>query len=236
MTNLLLSSRLESVSDRILASCIAAKRSVDEVTLLAVSKTKPLEQLELAYQAGARHFAENYAQEAVDKRLAWPHPDCTWHFIGPLQSNKTRGIAERYDWVHSIERFKIAQRLNDQRPDSMPPLNVLIQVNISHDPAKSGVFPDEVYALAEQLLTLPNIKFRGLMTITAFDLPEGDLKHQFSQLKTLQNTLMNDFPDCLELSMGMSADFELAISCGATMVRVGSDIFSARTPATGANA
>ncbi|WP_411746099.1 YggS family pyridoxal phosphate-dependent enzyme [Reinekea sp.] len=236
MTNLLLSSRLESVFDRILASCIAVERPIDEVSLLAVSKTKPLEQLEQAYQAGARHFAENYAQEAVEKRQAWIHPGCTWHFIGPLQSNKTRGIAEQYDWVHSIERFKIAKRLNDQRPDGMPPLNVLIQVNISLDPAKSGVFPDEVYALAEQLLTLPKIKFRGLMTITAFDLPEEDLKGQFLQLKTLQNTLMKDFPDCIELSMGMSADFELAIRCGATMVRVGSDIFGARTPATGATA
>lgn len=229
MTNLLLSSRLESVTDRIIASCTAANRPIDEVSLLAVSKTKPLEHLEQAYQAGARHFAENYAQEAVDKRIAWPHNDCTWHFIGPLQSNKTRGIAEHYDWVHSVNRFKIAQRLNDQRPDSLPPLNVLIQVNISNDPAKSGVFPDEVYALAKQLLTLPKLKFCGLMTITAFDLPEADLKHQFAQLKTLQNTLMKDFPDCLELSMGMSADFELAIHCGATMVRVGSDIFGPRT-------
>jgi pyridoxal phosphate enzyme (YggS family) len=195
-----------------------------------------MEQLEQAYQGGARHFAENYAQEAVEKRQSWRFEDCTWHFIGPLQSNKSRAIAECYDWVHTIDRLKIAQRLNNQRPESMPPLNVLIQVNISNDPAKSGVPISKVYALAEQIVKLPRLKFRGLMTITAFDLPEADLKHQFLQLKSLQNTLMKDFPDCIELSMGMSADFELAIDCGSTMVRVGSDIFGKRTTTNGANA
>jgi pyridoxal phosphate enzyme (YggS family) len=131
--------------------------------------------------------------------------------------------------VHTIDRFKIAKRLNDQRPDTLAPLNVLIQVNISHDPAKSGLVPNEVYALAEQLRKLPKLKFRGLMSITAFNLSEQDLKQQFNQLKTLQNTLMKDFPECIELSMGMSADFELAIHCGSTMVRVGSELFGPRT-------
>ncbi|MFC3701835.1 YggS family pyridoxal phosphate-dependent enzyme [Reinekea marina] len=232
MTNLLLSSRLKAVNERIIASAGASGRPIHEVRLLAVSKTKPLEQLEQAYQAGQRHFAENYAQEAVEKRTSWPHSGCEWHFIGPLQSNKTRAIAEHYDWVHTVDRFKIAKRLNDQRPSKRAPLKVLIQVNISNDPAKSGVLTEEVYALAKQLLTLPALEFKGLMTITAANLSKDDLKAQFLQLKSLRDTLIQDFSSCTELSMGMSADFELAIECGATMVRVGSEIFGARPTTT----
>ncbi|MDO7641516.1 MAG: YggS family pyridoxal phosphate-dependent enzyme, partial [Reinekea forsetii] len=151
-----------------------------------------------------------------------------WHFIGPLQSNKSRGVAEQFDWLHSMDRFKLAQRLNDQRPAEKAPLNLLIQVNISQDPAKSGVKPDQVAVLATQILALPRLEFRGLMAIPAADLPLATLTAQFQELKRLQQSLIKDFPECTELSIGMSGDFPTAIDCGATMVRIGTDIFGAR--------
>ena len=228
MTNLLLTSRLDAVRGQILAACQAANRPDDAVTLLAVSKTKPLTDLVTAYQAGQRHFAENYAQEAVEKCQQAPFSDAIWHFIGPLQSNKTRAIAEHYDWVHTIDRLKIAQRLSAQRPADLPPLNVLIQVNISADPAKAGVKFDQVETLAEQINELPQLVFRGLMAIPAADLAESTLRAQYQQLKTLQNTLISRFPSCTEVSIGMSNDFAIAIAAGATMVRIGSDIFGRR--------
>jgi len=228
MTKMLLSSRLADVNQRIDLACEHAKRPRSAVTLLAVSKTKPLEDVIAAYQAGQRHFAENYAQEAVDKAQAAPFGDAIWHFIGPLQSNKSRGIAEHFDWLHSMDRFKLAQRLNDQRPADKPPLNLLIQVNISQDPAKSGVKPDQVAVLAQRLVALPRLRLRGLMAIPAADLPEATLSAQFLELKNLQQALIRDFPDCTELSIGMSGDFPIAIDCGATMVRIGTDIFGAR--------
>ena len=228
MTKMLMSSRLADVNHRIELACDQAQRARSSVTLLAVSKTKPLADLVTAYQAGQRHFAENYAQEAVDKAEAAPFDDAIWHFIGPLQSNKSRGIAEQFDWLHSMDRFKLAQRLNDQRPAEKAPLNVLIQVNISQDPAKSGVKPDQVAVLATQILALPRLQFRGLMAIPAADLPLATLTAQFQELKRLQQSLIKDFPECTELSIGMSGDFPTAIDCGATMVRIGTDIFGAR--------
>jgi len=228
MTKMLLSSRLADVNHRISLACVRAERPRLAVTLLAVSKTKPLDDVVAAYQAGQRHFAENYAQEAVDKARAAPFADGIWHFIGPLQSNKSRGVAEQFDWLHSMDRFKLAQRLNDQRPADKLPLNLLIQVNISEDPAKSGVRPDQVAVLAQRLLELPRLRFRGLMAIPAADLPLDALAGQFQELKKLQQALITDFPDCTELSIGMSGDFGLAIGCGATMVRIGTDIFGAR--------
>jgi len=228
MSNLELSSRLMVVNDRILAACEKSHRHPNSVQLLAVSKTKPLSMLEQAYQSGQRQFAENYVQEGTEKRQQWPHSDTTWHFIGPLQSNKTRQVAETFDWVHTIDRLKIAQRLNDQRPSSLPALNVLIQVNISEDEAKSGVTVDQATDLAEQISTLPSLRLRGLMAIPAVDLTDEQLTTQYLQLKSLRDTLMKKHSECTELSIGMSADFAIAIACGATMVRIGSDIFGAR--------
>ncbi len=230
MKEMQVTSRIRDVQQRIRDACSHANRPESEVTLLAVSKTKPLTDLIEAYEAGQRHFAENYAQEAVEKRQQAPFLDAQWHFIGPLQSNKTRPIAEHFDWVHTVDRMKIAQRLSDQRPPDRPALNVLIQVNISHDPAKAGVLPSQVMALADKVALLPNLKLRGLMTITANDLSEETLRQQFMELKNLQSTLIKQHSDCTELSMGMSGDFPLAIACGATMVRIGSDIFGSRTP------
>lgn len=222
--------RLLDVRRRIEAACQKADKSPEAVTLLAVSKTKPMSQLTEAYQAGQRHFGENYAQEAVEKQQTAAFEAAQWHFIGPLQSNKSRGIAESMDWVHTVDRRKIAQRLNDQRPKNLPPLNVLIQVNISGDPAKSGVSPNEIHALADIIADCPNLSLRGLMTITANGLDEPALRAQFTELKNLQLALIKQHSTCTECSMGMSRDFELAIECGATMVRVGSDIFGQRTP------
>lgn len=226
--NSALALNLKQVRKKLHDYCVEAERRADDVTLLAVSKTKPLPMLIEAHQLGQKHFAENYAQEAIEKRTRAPFDDGIWHFIGPLQSNKTRGIAEHFDWVHTVERLKTAQRLSDQRPIELPPLNVLIQVNISRDSAKSGVTPDQCAALARQISILPRLSFRGLMTIPAFELSEAELLEQFRQLETLQVALSNEFPDCTELSMGMSNDYHLAIAAGATMVRIGSDIFGAR--------
>ena len=219
---------LASVKARIRSACERAGRSADDVTLVAVSKTWPLADLQAAVHAGATDLGENYVQEAVDKVDAWSGPRPVWHFIGPLQSNKTRAIAERFDWVQTIDRLKIARRLSDQRPASMPPLNVCLQVNISRDPAKSGVTPDEVADLARSVSDLPRLRLAGLMTIPALDLPEAELKARFLQLKSVRDTLITQFPDCQALSMGMSQDFEIAIECGATHVRVGSAIFGQR--------
>lgn len=223
-----ISTQLAKITDRMSAACHKAGRDPSEVSLLAVSKTKPLAALIEAYEAGQRQFAENYAQEAVEKYDTAPFKDATWHFIGPLQSNKTRSIAERYDWVHTIERVKIAKRLNDQRPAEKAPLNVLIQVNISDDPAKAGVTPSQINRLADQISELPNLRLRGLMSIPAAALTEQALGEQYTELKKHQLTLIQFHPDCTELSIGMSGDFEIAIACGATMVRIGSDIFGTR--------
>lgn len=233
MPNMQLKSRLESVNDRINQACSGCQRERESVKLLAVSKTKPLEDLVAAYDEGQRHFAENYAQEAVEKRQKAPFSDAVWHFIGPLQSNKSRPIAEHYDWVHTVDRQKIARRLSDQRPAHLPPLNLLIQVNISKDPAKSGVTPAQAETLANQIEGMPNVCFKGLMTILEAGLSESERLSQFIELKNLQTTLIKTHPQCTEISMGMSSDFEQAISAGATMVRVGSDIFGSRAPKQG---
>lgn len=228
MENLQISSRISAVQSRIEQACAEAQRLSDSVRLLAVSKTKPLSQLVEAYQSGQRHFGENYAQELVEKHQQAPFRDAIWHFIGPLQSNKTKLIAEHADWVHTVDRTKIAQRLNDQRPENLAPLNVLIQVNISNDPAKAGILPSQVLSFAEKISALPNLTLRGLMTITANGLDSQALAEQFGQLKKLQSTLIKDHASCTELSMGMSSDFDIAIAQGSTIVRVGSDIFGAR--------
>lgn len=230
MSELSVTSRLAQVNAKIHAACTKNDRPEAEVTLVAVSKTKPAALVREAWDAGARHFGENYAQELAEKARELQLDEAQWHFIGPLQSNKTRLIAEHADWVHTIDRLKIARRLSDQRPPDRAPLNVLIQVNISDDPAKAGVDLSQIAGLADQIAALPNLTLRGLMTITAANLDEATLAAQFRELKNAQSDLISRHPTCTEVSMGMSQDFELAIANGATMVRVGSDIFGHRAP------
>ncbi|MEP4547715.1 MAG: YggS family pyridoxal phosphate-dependent enzyme [Saccharospirillum sp.] len=226
--NTAFSDRLAKVKARIAAACARSDRPPEEITLVAVSKTWPLADLEAAMAAGATDLGENYVQEAVDKITHWQGPAPVWHFIGPLQSNKTRQVAELFDWVHSVDRLKIARRLSEQRPPDKEPLSVCIQVNISDDPAKAGVAPGNVAGLLSDMAGLENLTVAGLMAIPAVDLAESTLRQQYSELKTLRDTLITRYPDCKALSMGMSGDFELAIECGATHVRVGSALFGQR--------
>ncbi|WP_249975219.1 YggS family pyridoxal phosphate-dependent enzyme [Vreelandella olivaria] len=208
-----------------------AGRPINGAALLAVSKTKPASMIRQAWQLGQREFGENYLQEALDKQAELSDlEDIVWHFIGPLQSNKTRPVAEHFCWVHSIDRLKIAQRLSEQRPEHLSPLNVCLQVNISHEASKSGVMPEEVKALAQAVATLPKLRLRGLMAIPA---PADGLVAQrkpFSALHQLLVELQSELPEAPldTLSMGMSDDLEAAILEGATLVRLGTAIFGAR--------
>jgi len=204
------------------------QRAKNSVQLLAVSKRHPVEAIQEAYQAGQTAFGENYVQELIDKAKALHELDIEWHFIGPLQSNKTKQIAETASWVHTIDRLKIAQRLNDQRPEDLPPLSVCIQVNISGEISKSGVMENEVAQIAKQLLTFPRLRLRGLMVIPA---PETDFYKQritFAKVAKLKNSLNQQGFKLDTLSMGMSGDMEAAIAEGATIVRIGTAIFGTR--------
>jgi PLP dependent protein len=221
---------IQQVRDRIAAACASAQRDVQSVTLLAVSKTFGHGAVRQALAAGQRRFGENYVQEALDKieALADARAQLEWHLIGPLQSNKTRVVAERFDWVHAVDRLKIAQRLSDQRPPGLPPLQVCLQVNISAEASKSGLAPADVPALARAVAALPRLRLRGLMAIPE---PAGDLAAQrrpHRALRELLLTLRAQGLDVDTLSMGMSADLEAAILEGATIVRVGTAIFGQR--------
>ena len=221
---------LVGVRERISTCCHACGRDPEGVTLLAVSKTRPAQDLRSAYGAGQRHFGENYLQEALAKQEEVSDLDIEWHFIGPLQSNKTRAVAEHFHWVHSVERLKIAQRLSAQRPADLPPLNLCLQVNIDGEASKSGVAPSEVEALAHAVAELPNIRLRGLMAIPAPQEEAAAQRRPFAAMAELLQRLRAQLPDqpLDTLSMGMSGDMEVAIECGATMVRIGTDIFGAR--------
>jgi len=217
------------VSSRIQAAAKAAHRDENSIHLLAVSKTKPAQALHEAYAAGLRDFGENYLQEALGKQLELADLPLIWHFIGPIQSNKTRAIAEHFDWVHTVEREKIAQRLSEQRPAELAPLQICLQVNISGEASKSGVTPQELSALAHKVAALPNLTLRGLMAIPE---PVEDYAQQraaFAALRALYDQLRAEGLALDTLSMGMSADLRAAIVEGATIVRVGSAIFGART-------
>ncbi len=207
-------------------------RASDSVQLLAVSKTKPVEAVLEAAQAGQRSFGENYVQEGVDKvqyfKQHHPELDLEWHFIGPLQSNKTRLIAENFDWMHTIDRAKIAQRLNEQRPEDLPPLQVLIQVNTSGEASKSGVSEAEVFELAELISGLPNLMLRGLMSIPENVSDYDSQLAAFNKLADLKQKLSERFPALDTLSMGMSGDMEAAIEAGSTIVRIGTAVFGQR--------
>ena len=221
---------LQAVRQRIAQAAAAAGREPGKVTLLAVSKTHPAALVEQALAAGQRAFGENYVQEAIDKMAALPD-GIEWHLIGPLQSNKTRAVAERFAWVHSVESEKIARRLSGQRSGKLPPLNVLIQVNVSGEATKSGVPFAEVSLLAEAIGKMPRLKLRGLMAIPE---PGADAA-RYRELKALYEKLKNPF-QFDTLSVGMSDDLELAIAEGATLVRIGTAIFGARAAKTEAAA
>jgi pyridoxal phosphate enzyme (YggS family) len=216
------------VGQQIAEATKACGRAPDTVTLLAVSKTQSAATVREAFDAGQRHFGENYVQEALEKIAALPLPGLVWHFIGPIQSNKTRDIATHFAWVHSVDRLKIATRLNEQRPAGMAPLNVCIQVNISQEDSKSGVAPGEVEALCEALQALPNLRLRGLMAIPAPCEDPVQQRAVYSPLAALLQRLQLRFPEMDTLSIGMSGDCAAAIAEGSTLVRVGTAIFGAR--------
>ena len=232
---------LQDVNSRIQQACSTNHRNPQEVTLLAVSKTFGPEAVREALVCGQTRFGENYVQEALDKieALSDVRKQVEWHLIGPLQSNKTRVVAETFDWVQSVDRLKIAERLSEQRPTHLPPLNVLIQVNTSGEASKSGLMPDEALALAQAIGTLPRLKLRGLMALPA---PEADAEAQqqaHHRLLALFEQLQAQGLGLDTLSMGMSADLETAIAEGSTLVRVGTAIFGGRSrtaPAAGAAA
>jgi len=223
---------LQAVRQRITDAANSAQRDVHDVELLAVSKTFGADAVIAAAEAGQGAFGENYLQEALEKiaevKATRPDLELEWHFIGPIQSNKTRPIAEHFDWVHSVDRLKIAQRLSEQRPAGLPPLNVCLQVNISGEASKSGVLPSETLAVAQAIAALPRLQLRGLMAI-----PEavGDAEQQrlpFRQMHALLDQLRVEGLKLDTLSMGMSGDMAAAIAEGATIVRIGSAIFGTR--------
>ncbi len=204
-----------------------AGRQPNSVLLLAVSKTKPASDIIAAYQAGQRHFGENYLQEALQKQQLLGAFDISWHFIGPIQSNKTNKIAQHFDWVHSVDSLKIAQRLSAQRPDALPPLNVLIQVNISDENSKSGVQLAELPELSQRIMELPNLRLRGVMAIPA---PASDYQSQCQPFRQLHSAVTALNCQALDtFSYGMSSDLKAAIAEGSTLVRIGTALFGARS-------
>ena len=227
-----IASRLLAIKDQIASLTRQAGRAPDDVQLLAVSKTKPIEAIYAAYQAGQRQFGESYVQEAIPKiQLLQTNPDYAdieWHFIGPLQSNKTKPVAEHFDWVHSVDREKIAQRLNEQRPAHLPALNICLQINISGEQTKSGINADEVFGLAGIISQFPRLKLRGLMTIAENTDDMNVVRDNFLHMQQLFNQLKSQYPSVDTLSMGMTDDMPLAINFGSTMVRIGTAIFGSR--------
>ncbi len=220
--------RYQQVLSRIANAKSISHGSAHPVTLLAVSKTHSINKINELYQLGQRHFGENYLQEAEQKITELADLDIIWHYIGPIQSNKTRAIAQNFHWVQTIERFKIAQRLSKQRPQSLGPLNICIQINISNEPNKSGIEPQALNALAAEIAQLPNLTLRGLMCIPKNTDDQEQLTKQFCTMQELYNTLKLTYTTLDTLSMGMSGDLELAINQGSTMVRVGTDLFGQR--------
>ena len=226
-----LSESLARLNARIAAACAAHQRDRDSVRLIAVSKGVRAERLAEALSLGQTRFGESYLQEALPKLGALPRERVEWHFIGPVQSNKTRDIAGHFDWVHGVERLKIAERLSAQRPQSLPPLQVCVQVNISGEASKSGCDPAEAAALCTAILRLPGLRLRGLMCIPAPVEEGGDARAPFRTLRALFESLKPVAgPDFDSLSAGMSDDLEAAIAEGATLIRVGSALFGERTP------
>lgn len=222
---------LTQIHQKIAAASARCGRAPEDVTLLAVSKTKPVQAIAEAIDAGQRLFGENYVQEGVDKIHHFAGQNISgleWHFIGPLQSNKSRLVAENFDWCHTIDRLRIATRLSEQRPAGLPPLNVLIQVNISDELSKSGIALDQVDELAAEIMQLPGLRLRGLMAIPA---PESDYERQLAVCRQMAEAfarISHRYPQADTLSLGMSDDMEAAIAAGSTLLRIGTAIFGAR--------
>ncbi len=226
--NQTIQSRLESVRNIIAQTVTEYQRPVDSVQLLAVSKTRTPDEIMAAYTSGQRRFGESYIQEAISKIDQLRETDIEWHFIGRVQSNKTRAIAEKFDWVHSIDKLKHAQRLNDQRPDTMPPMNICLQINVDNEESKGGVRPEDAKELIRKIKQLPRIRLRGFMTLPS---PRHDMSAQrapFRKLRELRDQLTTPDLPLATLSMGMSDDMEAAIAEKATIVRVGTAIFGPR--------
>jgi hypothetical protein len=227
---------MQTIADRLLCahqliaqSIKSADRPANSVKLLAVSKTKPVSDLQQAYDAGQRLFGENYVQEGIEKVKALNHlNEIEWHFIGPLQSNKTKLVAEHFDWVQSVDRFKIAQRLANQRPSHLSPLNICIQINVDDESSKSGIIIDQVSAFASQIMALPNLRLRGLMAIPKASNDKRQLTKSFQAMRSVYHDLKAQYSSIDTLSMGMSSDLTLAIESNTTMVRIGTAIFGAR--------
>lgn len=223
-----LANRYHTVKERIQRALVSADRTDNSTQLLAVSKTRPAASLRELFTLGQRDFGENYLQEALEKQQQLQDLAIEWHFIGPIQSNKTRAIAEHFSWVHSVDRLKVAKRLNDQRPTSLPPLNICLQVNIDGEASKSGITAAELPSLIDEIKALPRLRLRGLMSIPSSENAKRGTAHQ--QLKLLFDAVdSSGLSDWDTLSMGMSADLEPAIHNGSTMVRIGTDLFGPRT-------
>ncbi|MDD1626189.1 MAG: YggS family pyridoxal phosphate-dependent enzyme [Methylococcaceae bacterium] len=222
----MINTRLNHILAQIRQAEITYNRKPGSVQLLAVSKTKTAKDIAAAYQAGQRHFGESYCQEALKKQQELGAYDITWHFIGPVQSNKTKALATHFAWVHSIDSLKIAKRLSDQRPGTLPPLNICLQVNISGEQSKSGITLDELPQLCDLVAALPNIKLRGVMAVP---MPEDDFDLQRQPYKTLYEAVAKlGNPELDTYSFGMSGDLNAAIAEGATIVRIGTALFGAR--------
>lgn len=219
--------RLAVLQHRIRQSQTAAGRSTDSVTLLAVSKTRSAAEIRALAGLGVTDIGENYLQEALAKQAALTDLPLTWHFIGPIQANKTRDIAGHFNWVHSVDRARVARRLSEQRPAHLPPLNLCIQVNVDGEHSKSGVLPTEVPELAAVVAALPRLRLRGLMAIPRADAPDGG-RAAFRTLAMTLSQLRHTIPGLDTLSMGMSGDFEVAIAEGATVIRLGTALFGPR--------
>jgi pyridoxal phosphate enzyme (YggS family) len=213
---------------RIAAAERRYNRQPGSVSLLAVTKTRPVADIRATLVADQRQYGESYLQEALPKIRALSAEAIEWHFIGPIQSNKTRGIAELFSWAHSVDRLKIAQRLDAQRPEDAPPLNICLEVNLSAEASKSGVSPAEAPGLAQEVLRLPRLRLRGLMTIPPASHEFEAQRRFFRQLRELRDALARDIPALDTLSMGMTGDLEAAVAEGATIVRIGSGIFGNR--------
>ena len=227
-----LEKNISSVKARIEQSAASAGRNLSAIQLLAVSKTRTPKEIEIALSQGLNAFGENYVQEALDKINVLKSLPLEWHFIGPLQSNKTKQVAENFSWVHAVDRLKIAKRLNDQRPEHLEPLNICLQINIDNEPTKSGILPDQACDLAISISQLPRLRLRGLMAIPMARHDIESQRQPFKALRLLQEEINQQLDNSQKLdtlSMGMSGDIEAAICEGATILRVGTDIFGPRT-------
>ncbi len=226
-----ITTNLAFIQQQILTFCQKYQKNTNFVQLLAVSKNKPIEDIRSAYLAGQTRFGENYLQEALKKIKALNDTSIEWHFIGAIQSNKTRELAEHFPWIHSVDRLKIAQRLSQQRPTSLPSLNICLQINISEEASKSGFSLVDIESVARKINSLPNIRLRGLMAIPAKATSSHEQREAFARMNQVFCTLQKQYPQIDTLSMGMSNDMEAAIAEGSTLLRIGRAIFGDRNPA-----